>query len=141
MSEQVTVTIEYPNGIADRSALVTPLGGGRYRLDLDPICWMVAGTDDELGELPRFGDTIEAHPLKSGALRFVKVVERAKLKRFDRVVSREVAESAGLAEILSKIESEGGHWERVFGGILIAYVPEVSPYDPTEDFDRLIREA
>ncbi len=138
MSEQLSVSIEYPHGVTDNAALVTPLGADRYRLDLDPIWSMMTDTNEQLRELPNFGDTIEAAVLTPGALKFLKVVVRAKLRRLELFVPPEVAESAGLRVILAKVEAMGGHWELVFNAILIVCVPDASPYDPTEDIERIV---
>ncbi len=75
-------------------------------------------------ELLNDGDVIEAVDIAASSLRFVRVVERARLKRFQFVVSRDFVESPKLEIVLSRVESLNGHWERVFGGVLIMDLPE-----------------
>ena len=137
MEERRTVTTEYPNGVTDHSALVTPLGSGRYRLELDPASCLIADRPRDLMELPNYGDVIAAAELASNALWFVKVVERAPLRKFLLLISRDIASSPELEIILSKVDALKGHWERVAGGILIIYLPEDSDYDPSEELEQL----
>ena len=47
--------------------------------------------------------------------------------------SQEFAASAQMSAIASTIQRHHGHCERVFGGILIIYLPEEAKYDPTDD--------
>lgn len=141
MNEPMDVSIEYPGGVTDNSTLVTPLGSGRFRLELDPLSCFSAECPQDLRELPNYGDVIEAVDIASGTLRFVKVVERAPLKRFQFLLSRDYAESPELEMVLSRVETLNGHWERVFGGVLILYLPEDSDYDPSKKLKQLIEDA
>lgn len=137
MEERLDVSIAYPNGVTDESALVTPLGGGRYRLELDPLSCLIADRPRDLKDLPNYGDVISAEVIGPGALRFVEVVERAPLKRFQFLIPRDVAESRELQTVLSKIDTMDGHWERVMGGVLILCLPKDCNYDPSQDLERI----
>jgi hypothetical protein len=141
MDEPIEVSIEYPSGATNNASLVTPLGNGRYRLEEDPLSCFMADSPRDLRKLPNYGDVFEAEAIAARALRFVKVVERARLKRFQFPVSRDFVESPELNTILSKVESLNGYWERVFGGILIIYLPEDSDYDPSEELKNMSRYA
>jgi len=131
MHQPIEVSIEYPGGVTDSAALVTPLGSGRYRIELDPLSCLIAERPSDLKKLPNYGDVIEAVDIEANSLRFVRVVERARLKKFQFFVSREFVESPELEIILSRVESLSGHWERVAGGVLIMYLPEDADYDPS----------
>ncbi len=87
--------------------------------------------------LPNYGDVIEAVEITARTLQFVRVVERAPLKRFQFLLSQDVAESPALEPILSRVEALDGRWERVFGGVLIMYLPEDSEYDPSKELKKL----
>ena len=141
MNDQMEVSIEYPNGCIDGATLVTPLGSDRYRLDRDPLSCLMAANDHELRRLPNYRDIIEATTLKPNVLKFVRVAERASLRKYDWVLSRDSVGSEGLRKVLLRVESEGGHWDRVFGGILVIYIPTTSPYDPTGDMKQIHHDA
>lgn len=88
--------------------------------------------EEQLQHMPHYGDIIEAEVLKPNTLKFVRVIKRANLKRYEMLISQKMAESAKQKEILSKVELEDGYWERLFGGMLTIFVPETSAFDPTE---------
>ena len=70
MGESIEVSIEYPGGEMDNSALVTPLGKDIYRLESDTLYF-------EEDELPSYGDVIEAVEIAAHILRFIKVIKCA----------------------------------------------------------------
>ena len=137
MEERRRISIEYPGGVTDDAALVTPLGDGRYRLDMDPVSWLIANHPQDLEGLPNYGDVIEAVETAPNTLRFVRVLERAPLRKFEFLVSRDIAGSPELQTILSKVAALEGHWERVAGGALTIYLPKDGDYDPSEDIRQL----
>jgi hypothetical protein len=47
----------------------------------------------------------------------VKAVKRARLKRFEFLVSEATVASPQFARVLSRVDHLNGYWERVFGGI------------------------
>ena len=132
MTEPIEAIIKFPDGVTDDSALVTHLGGNRYRLELEPAAFFLDNERDESG-LPRYGDTIEAVRTRSGSLKFRKVIERSGLRRFTYAVSRDFVDSEAFPKMLEKVELHDGHWEQVFGGLLLIYLPEDCGYDPGED--------
>jgi len=135
--EPIDVSLEFPSGAAD--VLVTPLGADRYRLEEDPFFAYVAlevESARELARLPRYRDEFEALTVRHPELRFVKVVKRARLKRFEFLVSQAIVASPQFARVLSRVEDLNGYWERVFGGIVIIYVPRGSGYNPLEALNR-----
>ena len=140
MEDRLDVSIAYPNGVTDGAALVTPLGSGEYRLEQDPLSCLIADRPRDLKDLPNYGDVIAAEVIGPGALRFVKVVERAPLKRFQFLIPRDIAESRALEIVLSKVEAITGHWERVMGGVLIIYLPKDCNYDPSKEILRMGRD-
>src|SRR5262245_27384552 len=112
-------------------ALVTRIAERLYRLELDPLLFLFS--DDEEADLPNYRDIIEAEEIGPSALKFVRVVERARFKRFEFLVSEGFAESAKMTAIMSKIQQHNGYSERIMKGILIVYLPEHADYDPTGD--------
>jgi hypothetical protein len=132
MSDEIKVSIEYPDGITDNAAFVTRVAERLYRLELDPLLFFFSD-DEELTDLPAYRDIIEAEEIGPTALKFVRVVERARFNRFEFLVSKEFAESAKMTAIASTIRQHNGYSERVMGGIFIVYLPEQADYDPTDD--------
>lgn len=137
MSDKIEVSMEYPQG-TDDAAVVTRVGDGLNRFELDPLSFLMAGSEEELEALPRYGDVVEAEEVGPSALRFVRVVQRARLTRFEFIVSKQVADSDGLNKVLSKVEHHRGHWERVMDGIVLIFLPEGAGYDPTDDIQQLV---
>ena len=131
MDKPVQVQIEWPAGVTTKSVIVTPLDDGRFRLEVDPLSCLIAESDEDLKELPNFGDIIEASTVEPGTIRFRRVVERAPLKRFQFLINKDLIESPSFGELCSTIEAHDGHWERVFGGVLIVYLPKDCDYDPS----------
>jgi hypothetical protein len=101
---------------------VTPLGDHRYRLEETPLGWE--------GPTMWRGDTIEAEALEDGTLRYLVTVERTSWLHHTWVLAREVVASDALSAFTDTVESEGGVWERAFGGLLIVHLPEGSTFDP-----------
>jgi len=132
MSDEMKVSIEYPDGTIDDAALVTRVAERLYRLELDPLLFLFSD-DEERPDLPAYRDIIEVEEIGLTPLKFVRVVERARFKRFEFLVSKEFAASEKMTAIASKIQQHNGYSERVFGGFLIIYLPEQADYDPTND--------
>jgi hypothetical protein len=141
MDEPIEVSIEYLPEWVDDEALVTPLGAGLYRQELDPMpkIWMAFPNGRirrypraaERKRIPYHGDVFEAVEIGPQALRFVRVVERARLRKFTSMVSTQVS-ATRLKEVRDTVTVLGGHWEQVFGGFLTVYLPEGCRYDPVE---------
>lgn len=132
----VEVDLQWDDEAMDRGFLVTPLGNDRYRVEVDPMGCMIADEPRELRKLPLYGDVIEAKAAGPNTLRFVKVVERSRLRRREYILSQAHIDSPELERVLAKVMGLGGYWERVFGGVLIVYLPKSSTYDMWEDFAR-----
>lgn len=109
--------------------LVSPMGGDRYRVEVDTIIRILLDRPRDYVHLPRWGDVVEAREIGSGKVQFVRVVERARMRRFAWFVSQALIDSPGLDRVLSKVMGLGGYWERVFGGLLIVYLPRGCDYD------------
>ena len=114
--EQVTVTLE-----------LTRVGPRLFRIVSVPIMVKAAS----------FGDVIEADSSASGGLRFVRIAERGGWRTYDFMLPAEMIESAHITTIQDRVISFGGHWERVFGGVLFFCLPPTTDYDPTEDMQRV----
>ena len=48
----------------------------------------------------------------------------------------ELIESERITTIQDRVLALGGHWERVFGGILLLCLPPTTDYNPTKDIQR-----
>lgn len=113
--EQITVTLE-----------LAQVGPQLFRISSVPI----------MVEAVSFGDVIEAETSADGGLRFVRVAEAGGWRTYDFMLTAELIGSERITTIQERVLSLGGHWERVFGGILLLCLPPTTDYDPTEDIQR-----
>ena len=132
MAEEKKISIEYPGG-TDDAAYVTFVGPNEARLETDPMSCLFTEDEGDLKSLPDYRDLVELEEIESGKYRFVRVLERARLQRFEFLLSDSEAQSKALEPVLSRVMELGGDWERVFGGVLTMFLPHDCPYDPTED--------
>ena len=106
---------------------MTPLGHNQYRLEESSFCGLL-----------RFGDTIEAYaPSEDGSVRYRRMVKRSELKTHNWILSREVAESPELSELIQRIESQGGCCERIAGGMFFAHLPKDTNIDIVHELTQL----
>jgi hypothetical protein len=124
MNDPEDVQLHIPAEDTTVDVSVEALGQGRYRLTNFPIgaCRL------------RFGDVIEARLLPDGVLEYVRRVERTPFKIYSYIVSSKAVESETLRRLLDKVLDLGGHWERVFGGVLLIALPKGVEWDPESDF-------
>ena len=108
------VRLLYEGGDSE-SALVTPLGANRYRLEENLL----------LGEAT-YHDILEAEAQADGTLRYLRVAEPSGLKTESWILSKTLIESPDLTKLLERVDAAGGRWERVYGGVLIVSVPPTS---------------
>ena len=130
-AEPIEVKIDYPDFVD--SMLVTPLGEGHYRLELSGLACFHTESAREARRLPDYGDVIEAIATAPDYLRFVRIVRRARMKKLSFLVSQATIDSPRFSRMLARVEELGGHWERIFGGILLLYLPRCTTYDPWAD--------
>ena len=123
--------IDYPEFVD--STLVTPLGEGRYRLELATLACLSTESAREARRLPDYGDVIEAIATAPDYLRFVRIVRRARMKKLTYLVSQATIDAPRFALMLGQVQELGGHWERIFGGVLILYLPRGITFDPWAD--------
>lgn len=117
-------TITFPKEAMTTHLLMTPLGGSQYRLEETPVF-----LEDELS----FHDVIRAKRRLRGGLQFQHLVDKSGLRVYEFVLSQEFAVSERLQVLLRRVEDEGGHWERVFGGILFIHLPVDASMKPNEE--------
>lgn len=113
------VQMIYQNGDSE-GLQVTLVGPNLYRLECSSFF-------DEA----QYHDVVETEAQTDGSLRFVRVVGPSGLKTVYRILSKSQIESPNLARFLNEVASVGGHWERIFDGLLIL---SLRP----EDHDRLL---
>lgn len=111
---------------------VTPVGGDRYRLEDTPVSSFIEEMD------VYYSDVIEATRDPGGSLRFRALVARSGLRMTDFIVSRDIIESDEFHTFADAVTAVGGYSERVFGGVLLVYVPDGSPFDPVAELDKVV---
>src|SRR4051812_29416105 len=104
--------VEFPAEGVTASVPLTPVGDGLYRLDGVPL----------FAESASFGDVIEAEPAACGRLRFVRVAVMGGWRTFDFILTPHKIDSEWGLSLLAELETRGGHWERVFGGLLLVCI-------------------
>jgi hypothetical protein len=88
MSPVERVWMTFPDGGRGQVA-VTPLGGGRFRLEETPLLYV---------EEVYFGDEIDTDRDADGALRFRGVVSRSSYRTYSWLLSQSLAASRAMAE-------------------------------------------
>jgi hypothetical protein len=129
MSPVERVWMTFPDGGRGQVA-VTPLGGGRFRLEETPLLYV---------EEVYFGDEIDTDRDADGALRFRGVVSRSSYRTYSWLLSQSLAASRAMAEFRDAVIAAGGRWEQTFGGSFMAHVPADSPFDPERAFAGVVQ--
>ena len=138
MVEAKTINVEYPNGCGGPVA-ATFVEPTKAVLVSDPMACLFADTDSELRKLPDYRDLVELEEMGPGEYRFVRVLKRARFRRFQYILSSNPEnDAADIQPLLSKVEDLGGYWERVFGGVLTVWLPTGCTFDPTDDLNRCL---
>ena len=129
MADDVAVTVqfgadeplvEFPAEGVTVSVPLSPVGDRLYRLDGVPV----------FAESAAFGDVIEAVPGDGGRLRFVRVAEPGGWRTFDYMLPAYKLDGEWAQSLLAELLERGGHWERVFGGLLFVCLPPGLDLDP-----------
>jgi hypothetical protein len=84
------------------------------------------------------GDIIDARLLPDGSHRFVRVLVPAPFNHYTWLLSPNVATSQQLKAFIEALESNGGDWEQVFGGLLHVHTPIASTFDVEVEMDRVL---
>lgn len=105
--------IDFPDVGVTLGVPITQVGDDLYRLDGVPV----------FVECASFGDVIEAIPSDDGRLRFVRVAEPGGWRTFEYLLPAAKIEGESGQCLLRELDARGGHWERVFGGVLFACIP------------------
>jgi Domain of unknown function (DUF4265) len=116
-------SIEFPDEQTAATLELAPIGPRLFRIESVPF----------MVEAACFGDVIEADSTTNGNLIFVRIAERGGWRTYDFLIPAELIESEHITAIQDRVSALGGHWERVFGGVLFLCLPPTSDYDPTED--------
>jgi hypothetical protein len=130
MSEEPLTTIqcevEFPQDQTTLMMDVVKVGDRLYRLQKFPV-----GV-----ESVNFADIVEADMVGDRLLRVQRVVEKSRWLVYDFILSEQASSSSGVEAVLERVTQLGGHWEKVFGGVLIICLPPEVHYDPTVDVMR-----
>lgn len=119
--------VEFPAEGVTVSVPLTPVGDRLYRLDGVPV-FAASAT---------FGDVIEAEPGDGGQLRFVRVAEPGGWRTFDYILPTYKLDGEWAQSLLAELMARGGHWERVFGGLLFVCIPPDLELDPAPWIDSI----
>ena len=106
--------------------VVTPMGPNLYRME----------QSSPFGEV-RYHDVVETEPKADGTLGFLRVLTPSGLKTESWVLSRTQIESPALSPLLDKVMAVGGHWERIYGGILLLHLPPAEHQPIADEFNGL----
>ncbi|AMV26976.1 hypothetical protein VT84_21420 [Gemmata sp. SH-PL17] len=113
--------IEFPDESITVSVPYTPVEEGRFRLDGVPLGVEAAG----------FKDVIEAELVEEGKLRFQRVVEPSNWRTYEFILPAHRIDTEWGQFLLQELDAQGGHWERMFGGLLFTCIPPGLDLDPT----------
>lgn len=116
MSEQVEIVIQHDGG--SEPVRVTEVGPGRW--SVKSAVWV--------SEQFNLGDIVELS-FDTDSYRFQRVVAIASHKRSSSILPIELAESPEIQEILDRVLTCDGYWERIFGGCIFVAVPAESSFD------------
>jgi hypothetical protein len=129
MEKMKDYKVFFPNGKATERLMITPLGHNLYRME-----------ETALSEEPIFyHDTIEASWSLGRGLCFRRVVEKSGLRVFRFLLSKEVIEANAFQVFLQRVSAHDGHWEQIFGGILIVHLPRGSACQPKSEIRAVLR--
>ena len=138
MDEAKVINVRYPNGCGGpvNATFVEPT---EAVLESDPMACMFAESVSELRELPDYRDLVELREIGADTYQFVKVIKRARFRRYQYILSANPEKDAeAIQPLLSQVEDLDGYWERVFGGVLTIWLPKGCKYDPTDDLNRCL---
>jgi hypothetical protein len=113
--------VEFPSEGVMVSVPLVQVGDRLYRLGGVPV----------FAESASFGDVIEAEQGEGGRLRFVRVAERGGWRTYDFILPAHKIDSEWGQSLLAELTKRGGHWERVFGGVLFLCIPPGVDLDPS----------
>src|SRR5689334_19637680 len=106
--EMIEVTIDWNDEDSDSGIMLTPLGENRYRLEESIVGQCVDSRREERRRRPRVKDVFEAQLLEPGRLRFIGVVERARMKAKSWIIGQREIDSPHLERALQKVLDLGG---------------------------------
>ncbi|HKO21936.1 MAG TPA: hypothetical protein VJX91_04720 [Candidatus Eisenbacteria bacterium] len=140
--DRVEVILEWSEGSWSHEVVLTSLGENRFRLEESIFGLEFEDISrEERKRRPRVKDVIEAQMLEPGRLRFIRVIERARMKAKSWIIGDAIIDSPHFEHALQKVMDLGGAWERVFGGYLTVYLPRDSDYDLWTDLQRMEEEG
>jgi hypothetical protein len=119
--------VEFPAESLTVSVPLTPVGVGLYRVEGVPF-----GI-----ESANYGDVIEAEPTENEWLRFIRVAEAGGWRTFDYILPPHKINGESGQSLLRELEARGGHWECIFGGLLLVCIPPGLDLDPDAWVDSL----
>jgi hypothetical protein len=110
---------------------VTQLAPNRFRLEEGAFLMFDGGLHD----------IIEADLQDDGSYLFRGVIEQSTWQKFDFVLSKKHAESDAFKERLFRtVESLGGTWETMFGGLVNLYLPQGVQFNLQEQIASITEE-
>ena len=129
-NNQLEIALVFPEaGITFPHILVTHIAANQYRLDETPL----------LIEGAKYGDVVEVAAQLDGTFHFLSVTEPSPWRVHDYILSRTAIESSAFQALLSMVIDQGGHWEQVFGGCILIYLPPDAPCQPDQAIDAICK--
>ena len=121
-------SLVFPDGLTE-GVIVTRESERLYWLEEQPI----------FSDAAQYGDLIRCSKLGENRFEFQEVVEQNSLKRYSGIFSSELLDAPEVREVLERIMSSGGYWQRDMGGCLsVFFDPRV--YDPKRDLKRALHD-
>jgi hypothetical protein len=127
----IDVTLTFPDGAQFGPLSVTPLGDNRYRAEESAMSL------GESEQIIRYGDIIELEPTSAQEALFLRVAESSPYQSCTYVVSTGLIFTDEFREFEARLVSVGGHYEVVFGGLLIVHVPPNAAIDVQDELNKM----
>ncbi len=97
---------------------------------------------DIFGQAFHYGDRVQLRPRRDpGHYDFVRRSLPGGFRVNDYLLSKEVIESQELEQFLDRLSDQGVHWEQIFDGLLLVFLPADALYDPSPDLEEVFEQV
>lgn len=128
---EMNVNIKSPSEGISTGCLVKSLGDSKYRLLEHPT----------MAECAKYGDVIEADLGIGSEIIFKNMIERSKLKMFDRLLPMKFVESQGFENLKAELNEANIFWQQDLGGLFHCFLPLDSDLDIEKRIQELMAAA
>ncbi len=101
-------------------------------------CFRLRETPVLASQAVYLGDIIDTTLLPDGSHRFERVLVPSPFTHYSWFISREASASNQLKYFVEAVESSGGDWEQIFGGVLHLHIPKGSTFDVEAEMSRVL---